>query len=66
VLIGAAVGFVIGFVGSIIGFTAEEIRPIASTVGGLIGIAWALVVVRMLLAKRFKDFRLALVPVTAP
>lgn len=68
-LIGAAVGFVIGVAGTIaasmFGFPVEPVRQVSSVAGGIVGLGWGLVVVRMALEKRYKDFRIALVPVTA-
>lgn len=66
VVLGAVIGFVIGVVAGLAGFSPEQIRPVASVAGAIIGFGWALVVVRMMLAKHYKDFRIALVPIAAP
>jgi hypothetical protein len=61
-LIGAAIGFVIGLVGFAAGVTLDAIQLISTVAGGLVGLLWAIVVVRMALKKKYGEFRLALVP----
>jgi hypothetical protein len=62
VLIGGVVGFIIGFVGALAGVRQETIASLSTIAGGLVGLGWAIVVVRMALRKHYGDFRLALVP----
>jgi hypothetical protein len=62
VLIGAVVGFIIGFIGALAHVSQETITLLSSIAGALVGLAWAIMVVRMALRKRYGEFRLALVP----
>jgi hypothetical protein len=63
---GGVLGFIIGFIASVTGVPRDMslsiIRSVAAIVGGLLGLVWTCVVVRMALRKEFSDFRLALVP----
>ncbi len=59
---GGIAGFVLGFVGAIAGVSMEMIQLGSGILGLVIGLGWALLVVRMALRKRYGDFRLALVP----
>jgi hypothetical protein len=61
-LLGAAFGFLIGFVGALAGLPQDKITTLSSIVGGIIGLVWGFVVVRMALKKQYSDFRLVLVP----
>lgn len=65
VLIGAAFGFIIGVVGTLAGMGPQAIQTIATFAGAAIGLGWAIYVLRMAFRKRYGDFRIALVPVTA-
>jgi len=60
-LIGAAVGFVIGLVGFFAGLSLEAINLLSTVAGAAVGLLWALVVVRMALKKQYGEFRLVLV-----
>lgn len=64
-LLGAAVGFVFGAIAALQNWPADKIQMVSSVLGGLIGVLWAIVVVRMALKKQYSNFRIALVPVTA-
>jgi hypothetical protein len=44
------------------GMKLEIIQAVSTLVGLLIGIPWALIVVRMALKKRYKEFQVALIP----
>jgi hypothetical protein len=61
-LIGAAVGFVIGFIQGVMGYSRAAVIISTGIAGWMVGVAWTLVVVRMALLKVYSDFRLALVP----
>jgi hypothetical protein len=65
VVLGFIIGFVIGFIGAMLGFPEKEIIIFNVILGLLWGFAWAMVVTRMALRKRYADFRLVLVPVTS-
>ena len=59
--LGLVGGFVAGFICDVIGHV--EWAGLAGGVTGLLlGVPWALVVIRMALKKRYADFRIALVP----
>jgi uncharacterized MnhB-related membrane protein len=60
-ILGGVLGFIIGFVGAILGF-AQEATALSAIVGAIAGLAWYAFVVRMALRKHYKDFRIALVP----
>ena len=68
ILGGMAIGFVAG---AIVGVLAsamghpEKGASLGGIVGFIIGIPWALVVLRMALVKKYKSFRIALVPLQA-
>jgi ABC-type Fe3+-siderophore transport system permease subunit len=62
VLIGAAIGFVIGSVGALAGIPEQSLTILGTAAGAIVGLVWAIVVVRMALRKQYSDFRLALVP----
>jgi hypothetical protein len=63
VVLGALAGFLIGFGGVNFGaWTVQTITAVASGAGYLVGLVWALIVVRMALKKRYSEFRLALLP----
>ena len=62
---GFIVGFVIGFVGSLSGFRADQYNVVIFGFSFIFGVVWSVIVVRMALKKRYSDFRIVLVPVTA-
>lgn len=64
-VLGGIAGFVIGLFGAVIGLNLETIQTLAALVGFFLGLAWLWIVVRMALRKTYRDFRIALVPVTA-
>ena len=61
-LFGASFGFIVGVVGAVTRTTGPVTAAIAGVGGGLIGVLWAIMVVRMALRKQYGEFRLALVP----
>ena len=61
-LLGAVVGAVWGGIAAVAGM-GPEVGPVGGGILGLlVGIIWSLFVIRMALRKRYKGFRLALVP----
>jgi ribose/xylose/arabinose/galactoside ABC-type transport system permease subunit len=62
VLLGAAVGFVLGFVVALLHLPEEIITVGGGVMGGIIGLVWVVVVIRMALRKKYGDFRIALLP----
>ena len=61
VVVGAITGVVIGTLeGSI-----QTITIVSAALGYIVGIVWSVFVVRMALAKRYKEFRIALIPPTS-
>lgn len=62
VLIGAVLGFAIGFVLGAFGAPPALIKTICSAAGAVGGLIWSIVCLRMALEKRYSDFRIALLP----
>src|SRR5262245_3455450 len=62
VVIGAAVGFVIGLAGFAAGISLQAVNNISTVAGAAVGLLWAIVVVRMALKKSYREFRVALIP----
>lgn len=60
---GAIVGGVFGFVAGTMGVPLETISMIGGIIGAVIGIVWGIVVIKMALNKKYKNFRIVLVPV---
>lgn len=61
-LLGFVVGFLIGMVGFFVGLSLQAVNILSTVAGGVVGLLWAIVVVRMALKKQYGEFRLALVP----
>lgn len=61
---GAIAGGLIGLMEGMSGMSDQTIIFSGRTAGMVVSLAWGLVVVRMALAKKYIDFRLALIPVT--
>jgi ABC-type uncharacterized transport system permease subunit len=59
---GGIAGSVPGFFGALAGMSLETIQLVSGALGLLIGIGWAIMVVRMARRKRYGDFRIVLVP----
>jgi len=64
-VVGAVIGFVFGFIGRLLG-VSQTVHQILPILGGLAGLCWSFLVIRMALRKRYGDFRIALVPLEAP
>ncbi len=64
VLLGGAVVFVFGAITALENWPADKIQMVSSVLGAVIGVLWAIVVVRMALKKQYGNYRIALVPVT--
>lgn len=60
--LGGVAGFIIGFVGAMIGVSMELISSVSLALGGIIGLLWSIMVTRMALRKQYGGFRIALVP----
>jgi hypothetical protein len=60
-LAGAILGFKIGFVGALLRYPPGSTTPLSAIVGGLAGLCWGIVVIRMALKKNYSGFRIALV-----
>jgi ribose/xylose/arabinose/galactoside ABC-type transport system permease subunit len=61
-LLGAAAGFVLGIFVALLRLP-EQIGTVGGGVmGGIIGLVWVVVVIRMALRKEYGDFRIALLP----
>ena len=65
-LMGALLGVVIGVVWYALHWSPQNLQVVSGIVGGMIGLAWGFVVLRMALRKHYSGFRIALVPVAAP
>ncbi len=59
---GFVAGFIIGFVGAIVGF-GHLTQPLSMAAGFLVALPVGIWVVRNVLRKKFKTFRIALVPI---
>lgn len=62
---GFVAGFIIGFVGAIVGF-GHLTQPLSMAAGFIVALPVSIWVVRSVLRKRFKTFRIVLVPVEQP
>ena len=60
--LGAAFGFVAGFVLALAGL-AQYITVVSTALGYLAGLIWAVFVLRMMLRKNYGDFKVALIKV---
>ena len=65
-LIGGALGGLIGIMWLALQWSPENMQIVARIVGGLVGLAWGFLVLRMALRKKYDGFRIALVPVASP
>lgn len=63
-VIAGIVGFVIAFIGAFAAAPQKDVIVFNLVVGSAIGIAWMFVVVRMALQRKYRGFRLALLPLT--
>lgn len=64
-LLGGLVGFVIALAWMALQISPENLNLVTAIAGGLVGLVWGFVVLRMALRKKYSGFRIALVPVTA-
>jgi hypothetical protein len=62
IVFGVIVGAITGFVIAILQGSIQTITAVSATLGYIVGLVWSMFVVRMALAKRYKEFRIALVP----
>ena len=62
VLLGAVAGFVLGIVVALLHLPEQVITLGGGVMGGIIGLVWVVVVIRMALRKKYGDFRIALLP----
>jgi GYF domain 2 len=61
-VIGFALGFILGLVLGALGVPLTQIRTISGLVGLVGGVGWALFCLKMALKKKYRDFRIILVP----
>jgi hypothetical protein len=62
-LLGAVLGFFVGLFAGLAGAANSPIAIALSTIlGAAAGVGWLIVVVRMALRKRYRGFRIALIP----
>jgi GYF domain 2 len=61
-VIGFVLGFIIGLVLRVVGVPLPQIRTISGVVGLAGGAVWALFCLKMALEKKYRDFRIMLVP----
>lgn len=64
VLLGAVAGFIVGFFAAVVD-RPDVIPTLSAVLGSLAGFIWSWFVVRMVLSKTYKGFRLAVVAVAA-
>jgi xanthine/uracil permease len=60
-IIGGMFGFVIGLVMGLARFPREQIALVTGPVGLVVGVIWSVFVLRMMLEKQYKDFRIAVI-----
>jgi len=65
-LMGGALGAVVGIVWYALHLSPQHLQVVTGVLGGLVGLAWGFVVLRMALRKTYSGFRIALVPVATP
>ena len=65
-LMGGVLGAVIGIVWFAFEGSQQTLQIVTTILGGLVGLAWGFVVLRMALRKKYSGFRIALVPVAMP
>jgi hypothetical protein len=61
-VIGFVLGFIVGLVLRVLGVPLTQIRTISGAVGLVGGAVWALFCLKMALQKKYRDFRIILVP----
>jgi hypothetical protein len=61
-VIGFVLGFIVGLVLRVLGVPLTQIRTISGMVGIVGGAVWALFCLKMALEKKYRDFRIILVP----
>jgi hypothetical protein len=61
VFIGVVIGAIVGFVGALAGVPRSVVTLTAPIIGGVVGLGWGVVVIRMALKKNYRGFRLALI-----
>jgi hypothetical protein len=62
ILIGIIVGIVMGIAAALGGIDRASMRLITSLISAPAGLVWAGIVIRMALKKKFRGFRVALLP----
>jgi hypothetical protein len=60
-VIGGMFGFVIGFVMGLARMPREQIALVTAPVGLVVGAIWSVFVLRMMLEKEYRDFRITLI-----
>ena len=60
-VIGGMFGFAIGFTMAFLHFSREQIGHVTGPAGWLVGVIWSLFVLRMMIEKQYRDFRIVLV-----
>ena len=61
IVAGAIVGVIVGIVGKLVGLPVELLKAVASLLGGGIGLLLTLIPVKMVLSRKFKEFRVVLI-----
>lgn len=61
VVAGAIVGVVVGVVGKLVGLPTDLLKTLASFMGGVIGFLLTLIPVKIVLSRKFKEFRVVLI-----
>ncbi len=61
IMAGSVAGFVIGFMFGLIGVSTDTIQVLCGILGGAIGLALSVVPMKMILGKKFGNYRLVLV-----
>jgi len=60
-LAGFVTGIIVALTGAILGYPQGSLTMTSGVLGGVAGLIWSFFVVRMMLRKNYRDFRIALV-----
>ena len=61
-LIGAVIGAILGAILALAGMDVGQISLVTAPVGVVVGLVWWVFCIRMAMKKKYRDFRIALVP----
>ncbi len=64
-LMGGALGFVIGLMWFALSWSPAHLQTVTAILGGIVGLVWGFIVLRMAFRKQYNGFRIALIPAPA-